>query len=65
MRVKLSDKRLQNLEPPRKGRLVLTDTLERGLDLRITEDDRRTWSIRVWCGPKDKRATPGNARRGA
>jgi integrase len=65
-RLKLTDKKLQNIEPPRKGRLVLSDALERGLDLRVTPDDRRTWSIRCWTGPKEKRAqrrvTLGGAR---
>jgi len=55
MRVKLSDKKLQAIVPPKKGRLALADALEPGLVLRVTEDDRRSWSVRVWTGPKDRR----------
>jgi integrase len=55
MRVKLTDKRVQNAKPPRSGRIELTDTLEPQLSLRITEDDRRTWALRLWTGPADKR----------
>ena len=42
MRVKLSDKKLQAIVPPKKGRLALADALEPGLVLRVTEDDRRS-----------------------
>jgi integrase len=55
MRKKLTDKTIANVRPPKKGRLELSDTLEPGLALRITEDDRRSWAVRVWTGPKDKR----------
>src|SRR6516165_1406689 len=55
MRRKLSDKLIQSAQPPKSGRLVLTDTLEPGLDLRVTETDARSWSVRVWTGPDDKR----------
>jgi integrase len=55
MRVKLTDKRVQNVKPPRSGRIELTDTLEPQLSLRLTQDDRRTWALRLWTGPADKR----------
>jgi integrase len=55
MRKALTDKTVQAAKPPKKGRLELADTLEPGLALRITEDDRRSWAVRVWTGPADKR----------
>jgi hypothetical protein len=55
MRRKLTDKLIQSVQPPKQGRLEFNDTLEPGLALRVTEDDRRSWSIRCWVGPKDKR----------
>jgi integrase len=54
-RKKLSDKLVQSVQSPKTGRLTLTDTLEAGLDLRVTETDARSWSVRVWTGPADKR----------
>jgi integrase len=66
MRCKLTDKKISALQPPKAGRFVLSDSLERGLDLRITPDDRRTWSIRCWVGSKDdrkqRRVTLGGVR---
>jgi integrase len=55
MRRKLTDKLIQSLQPPKHGRLELADTLEPGLALRVTEDDRRSWAVRCWTGPKEKR----------
>jgi integrase len=55
MRVKFTDKLIQNAKPPKKGRLVYTDMLESSLDFRITETDHRSYSVRVWTGPDDKR----------
>jgi integrase len=55
MRRKLTDKLIQSLQPPKQGRLELADTLEPGLALRVTEDDRRSWAVRCWTGPKEKR----------
>ena len=46
-RKKLSDKLVQSVQSPKTGRLTLTDTLEAGLDLRVTETDARSWSVRV------------------
>src|SRR6516225_10831402 len=54
-RRKLTDKLIQGVLPPKSGRLTYTDTIESALDLRITETDARSWSVRVWCGPDDKR----------
>jgi site-specific recombinase XerD len=55
MKIKMTDKKIQSLQPPKTGRLALTDALEPGLDLRVTQTDQRTWSIRCWTGPSDKR----------
>jgi hypothetical protein len=55
MRRKLTDKLIQSLQPPKQGRLELADILEPGLALRVTEDDRRSWAVRCWTGPKEKR----------
>jgi integrase len=55
MRNKLTDKRVQNAQPPRTGRVELADALEPGLALRITADDRRSWAVRLWTGPADRR----------
>jgi integrase len=66
MRAKLTDKRVQNAKPPKAGRVELADTLEPGLALRITEDDRRTWTLRLWVGPpparKQRRIKLGHPR---
>ena len=54
-RRKLTDKLVQAIQPPKSGRLTFTDLLEPGLDLRVTETDARSWSVRCWTGPADKR----------
>ena len=55
MRKKLTDKTVSIVQPPKTGRLELSDTLEPGLALRVTEDDRRSWSVRCWTGPANAR----------
>jgi integrase len=66
MRKKLTDKTVANVQPPKKGRLELADTLEPGLALRVTDGDVRTWAVRVWTGPatarKQRRVTIGHPR---
>jgi integrase len=53
--VKLTDKRVAAVKPPKAGRLELWDKLEPGLALRVTEKDARTWTLKVWVGPRDAR----------
>ena len=55
MRRKLTDKFIASVQAPKRGRIEIADALEPGLTLRITENDARTWVVRVWTGPKDKR----------
>ena len=55
MRVKFTDKFIQNVKPPKKGRLSWTDMLESSLDFRVTKTDHRSYSVRVWTGPEGKR----------
>ena len=55
MRVKLTEKLVQNLKSPKTGRTVLVDILERGLELVVTERDSRAWTTRVRTGPKGQR----------
>jgi integrase len=55
MRRKLTDKAVANVEPPKRGRLEVADTLEPGLTLRVTEKDARSWVVRVWTGPAHAR----------
>ena len=55
MRRKLTDKFIASVQAPKRGRIEIADALEPGLTLRITENDARTWVVRVWTGPRDKR----------
>ena len=61
-RRKLTDKLVQAIQPPKSGRLTFTDLLEPGLDLRVTETDARSWSVRCWTGPADKRVQRGRSK---
>jgi integrase len=54
-RRKFTDKFIVNAKPPKAGRIEWTDTLEPGLAFRITEDGRRTYALRLWTGPADRR----------
>src|ERR1700730_1652036 len=53
--VNLTDKRVSAVKPPKTGRSELWDKLEPGLALRITEKDARTWTLKIWVGPRDAR----------
>jgi integrase len=53
--VKLTDKRVAGVKPPKAGRSELWDKLEPGLALRVTEKDARTWTLKIWVGPRDAR----------
>jgi hypothetical protein len=55
MRKKLTDKFIANVQPPKKGRLEFNDTLVPCLVFQVTEHDHRSFNLRVWTGPKDKR----------
>jgi hypothetical protein len=55
MRKKLTDKFIASVQPPKKGRLEFNDLLEPGHVFCVTEHDHRSFSVRVWTGPKDKR----------
>jgi integrase len=63
MKVKLTDRALASLKPPRKGRLELADALESGLTLRVTERDARSWVARIWTtAQKQRRILLGHPR---
>jgi integrase len=53
--VTLTDKRVAAVRPPKAGRSELWDKLEPGLALRVTEKDARTWTLKLWVGPRDAR----------
>jgi integrase len=46
LRQRLTDRFIQKVTPPAAGRLVYSDTVAPGLELRISADHRRSWSIR-------------------
>jgi integrase len=55
MRVKLSDKFVANVKPPKHGRAEYNDSLEASHVFSITSHDHRAFSVRVWVGPADAR----------
>jgi hypothetical protein len=57
--VKLTDKRVSAEKPPKAGRSELWDKLEPGLALRVTEKDARTWTLKLWVGPRDAGSSAG------
>jgi integrase len=65
--VKLTDKRIVAVKPPKAGRSELWDKLEPGLALRVTENDARTWTLKIWVGApearKQRRINLGHPRR--
>lgn len=46
MRARLTDKLLQATKPPESGRLIVSDEVTPGLQLRITDKGARTWRVR-------------------
>lgn len=56
MKVELTDRQLRTLEPPRAGRIEVSDTKRPGLRFRLTATGRATWVFekRVKGGPKRK-----------
>jgi integrase len=64
--VTLTDKRVAAVKPLKTGRTELWDKLEPGLSLRVTDKDRRTWTLKLWVGPRDarkqRRVTLGHPR---
>ena len=60
MQEKLTDRFIQTVKPPTKGRLVVTDTEVSGLTLRVTEKGRKSWLIRYRPkGQKQQNHVPG------
>lgn len=56
---KLNAKMIENLKPPAKGRLEITDTEARGLKFRLTARGAATWSLMVNVGGEKRRFTLG------
>src|SRR5215470_4543877 len=57
MAIELTDVMLAGLKPPATGRIELKDSQVRGLMLRVTAHDKRTWSVRGRL-PNGKRIRP-------
>lgn len=57
--VTLTSKRLQTLKPPSSGRLEYSDSLQRGLKFRLTENGIATWSIQLTVAGRKRRFTIG------
>ena len=45
MQLRLTDKNISKIEPPKQGRIEITDALFPGLTLRVTETGRKTWTL--------------------
>jgi len=60
MKKRLTERFVQTVAPPAAGRLVFTDAIASGLELRVSVDGRRSWSIRYRPkGGTRQRATYG------
>jgi len=59
MQARLTDVLVKQTRPPTTGRLEIFDTNCRGLALRISSNDVRSWSVRLFIAGKIQRATLG------
>jgi len=50
------------IKPPAEGRLVVRDPTCRGLTLRVTSTDVRTWSLEIKVHGRQRRFSVGNAK---
>lgn len=57
---KLTAKHLENLRPPERGRIELTDSEQRGLKFRVTSNGIATWSLQMNANGRKRRYTIGN-----
>src|SRR5215472_11233182 len=61
MKKRLTERLVQTVAPPAAGRLVFADAIAPGLELRVSVDGRRSWSIRYRLkGGTRQRATYGS-----
>ena len=59
MKLKLTDRYIASIKPPISGQDEYRDTLQRGLQLRVTARDVRTWCIQLRVDGRMRRFTIG------
>ena len=61
-RAPLTHAEVMAIKPPAEGRLVVRDPSCRGLTLRVTSTDVRTWSLEIKVHGRQRRFSVGDAK---